>query len=86
MHNKKLVWDKICQGMVNAGYSSNVQQCHVKVNNLKQKYRKIRDGNKTSGFGSFPCPFNFIRGHPDFVICILVDVNRNNKTEWSMIA
>ena len=55
MRNKKLVWGKISQGMVNVGYSSSVKKCRVKVDNLKQKYRKIRDGNKISGFGSFPC-------------------------------
>ena len=31
------------------GYSRSTQQCRVKINNLKQKYRKIRDGNKISG-------------------------------------
>ena len=41
--------------MANGGYSRSVQQCRVKVNNLKQKHRKIRDGNKISRFGSFPC-------------------------------
>ena len=46
MRNKKLVWGKISQGMINAGYSSSVKKCRVKVDNLKQKYRKIRDGNK----------------------------------------
>ena len=49
MHNKKLVWDKISQGMADGGYSRSAQQCRVKINNLKQKYRKIRDGNKISG-------------------------------------
>ena len=55
MHNKKVVRDKISQGMVNAGYSSSVKKCRVKVDNLKEKYRKIRDGNKISGFNSFLC-------------------------------
>ena len=49
MHNKKLVWDKICQGMSDGGYSRSAQRCRVKVNNLKQKYRKIPKNNKTSG-------------------------------------
>ena len=49
MHNKKLVWDKISQGMADGGYSRSAQQCRVKINNLKQNYRKIRDGNKISG-------------------------------------
>ena len=49
MHNKKLVWDKISQGIADEGYSRSAQQCRVKINNLKQKYRKIRDGNKISG-------------------------------------
>ena len=48
MHNKKLVWDKISQGMADEGYSRSAQQCRVNINNLK-KYRKIRDGNKISG-------------------------------------
>jgi len=30
-------------------YSKSAQQCRVKINNLKQKYRKIRDGNNISG-------------------------------------
>ena len=45
LHNKNFVWDKISQGIGNAGYSSSVQQCRVKPNNLKQKYRKICDGD-----------------------------------------
>ena len=49
MHKKKLVWDKISQGMADRAYSRSTQQCRVKINNLKQKYRKIRDGNKISG-------------------------------------
>ena len=49
MHNKKLVWDKISQGMADGGYSRSAQQCRVKINNLKQKCHKIRDGNKISG-------------------------------------
>ena len=35
--------------MVNGGYSRSAQQCRDKVNNLKQKYRRICDGNKISG-------------------------------------
>jgi len=49
MHNKKLVWYKLNQGMANGGYLRSAQQCRVKINNLKQKYRKIRDRNKISG-------------------------------------
>ena len=49
MHNKKLVWDKISQRMADGEYSRSAQQCRVKINNLQQKYRKIRDGNKISG-------------------------------------
>ena len=49
MHNKKLVWDKTSQGMADEGHSTSAQQCRVNINNLKQKYRKIRDGNKISG-------------------------------------
>ena len=49
MHNKKLIWDKISQGMADGGYSRSAQQCRVKINNLKQKYLKICDGNKISG-------------------------------------
>ena len=49
MHNKKLVWDKIRQGMAEGGYSRSAQQWRVKINNLKQKYRKIHDGNKITG-------------------------------------
>ena len=49
MHNKKLVWDKMSQGIADGGYSRSAQQCRVKVNNLKEKYRMIRDGNKISG-------------------------------------
>ena len=44
MQNKKLVWEKISQGTADGGYSRSAQQCRVKINNLKQKYRKIRDG------------------------------------------
>ena len=49
MHNKKLVWDKISQGMADEGHSTSAQQCRVNINNLKQKYRKIRNGKKNSG-------------------------------------
>ena len=35
LHNKKIVWDKIGQGMANEGYSGSAQP---KINNLKQKY------------------------------------------------
>ena len=49
MHNKKLVWEKIIQGMADGEHSRSTQQCRVKVNNLKKKYRMIRDGNKISG-------------------------------------
>ena len=48
-HNKKLVWDNISEGMADGGYSRSAQQCRVKINNLKQKYRKICDCNKISG-------------------------------------
>ena len=49
MHNKKLVRETISQGVADGEYSRSAQQCRVKINNLKQKYRKIRDGNKISG-------------------------------------
>ena len=49
MHHKKLVWDKKSHKIVDGGYSRSAQQCRVKINNLKQKYRNIRDGNKISG-------------------------------------
>ena len=49
MHHKKLVWDKISHKIVDGWYSRSAQQCRVKINNLKQKYRNIRDGNKISG-------------------------------------
>ena len=29
MHNKKLIWDKISQGMADGGYSRSAQQCRV---------------------------------------------------------
>lgn len=45
MHNKKLVWYKLNQGTAIGGYLRNAQQCRVNINNHKQKYRKIRDGN-----------------------------------------
>ena len=35
--------------MADGGYSRRAQQCRVKINNLEQKYRKIRDGYKISG-------------------------------------
>ena len=49
MHSKKLIWEKISQGMANGGYSRSAQQCRDKINNVKQKYHKIREGNKISG-------------------------------------
>lgn len=47
--HKELIWDKISQGMADGGYSRSAQQCRVIINNLKQKYLKICDGNKISG-------------------------------------
>ena len=35
--------------MVDGEYWRSVHKCRVKINNLKLKYRKIRDGNKISG-------------------------------------
>ena len=35
--------------MAEEGYPRSSEQCRVKINNLKQKYGKIRDGNKISG-------------------------------------
>jgi len=35
--------------MADGGYSRGAQQCRVKINKLKQKYRKVRDGNKIAG-------------------------------------
>ena len=49
MRNKKLVWDKIIQGMADRGYSRSAQQGRVNVNNLKQKCCKIGNRNKMSG-------------------------------------
>ena len=34
--------------MANGGYSRSAQQCRDKINNVKQKYHKIREGNKIS--------------------------------------
>ena len=48
MHNKKLVWDKISQGMADGGYSRSAQQCHVRICNLKQK--KLQDSRRQKKF------------------------------------
>lgn len=37
------------QGMADGGYSRSAPQSRVKINNLEQKHRKIRDGNKIFG-------------------------------------
>jgi len=37
------------EGLADGGHSRSTQQCRVKINLLKQKYRKICDGNKISG-------------------------------------
>ena len=44
MHNKKLVWDKISQGMVDGGYSRSAKQCRGKINNLKKKQVRLNGG------------------------------------------
>ncbi len=49
VHNKKRIWDQISAEMIAAGYVRTGQQCRTKINNLKQKYRKIRDWNRVSG-------------------------------------
>lgn len=49
MHNKKRIWDQISAEMIAAGHVRTGQQCRTKINNLKQKYRKIRDWNRVSG-------------------------------------
>ena len=55
MHNKKLVWDKISQGMADGGYSSSAQQYHVKINTSSKniarfgtatKFLEINDKNR----------------------------------------
>jgi hypothetical protein len=48
LHNKKRIWDQISTEMITAGYVRTGQQCRTKINNLKQKYRKIRDWNRVS--------------------------------------
>ena len=35
--------------MADGGYSRRAEQGRLRVKNLKKKYRKIPDGNKTSG-------------------------------------
>ena len=35
--------------MADRAYSRSARQCRVKINNRKQKYHKIRDGNDKSG-------------------------------------
>lgn len=49
MHNKKPIWEQISAKMAAAGYTRSAQQCRIKINNLKQKYRKVRDSNRESG-------------------------------------
>ena len=36
MYNKKLVWDKISQGMADGGYSRSALQCRVIINVVVQ--------------------------------------------------
>ena len=48
MHNKKLAWNKISQGMADGGYSRSAQQCHVKISKLKQK--KSQDSRQQKKF------------------------------------
>ena len=56
-------WEKISQGMADGGYSRSAQQGLVKINKLKQKYRKIHDGNETSGNQRQECEmFEIISG------------------------
>ena len=95
MHNKKLVWDKISQGMADGGYSRSAQQCHVKISNLKRKYHKICDGKQnfwkpTTRMGDvWPCSLLktnlqtnsgcWLDGNPAYFIWIFANMNRTYK-------
>ena len=75
--------------MADGEYSRSAQQCRVKINNLKQKYRKIRDGDKISRnqrqeWEMFELMDRVLQtnggrwldGYPAYFIWIFADVNR----------
>ncbi|EMP31043.1 Zinc finger and SCAN domain-containing protein 29 [Chelonia mydas] len=48
---------KIAQGMGNKGYTRDIQQCHVKIKELRQAYQKTREANSHSGSEPQTCRF-----------------------------
>ena len=63
--------------MADGGYSRSAQQCHVKVNNLKQKYRKIGNGNKMDLVLGAILFFNFRLQVCPSLFVFFADVNEN---------
>ena len=57
VNKKKPIFDAIAAKLSEFGYMKTGEQCKTKKNNLLAKYRKVKDGNRTSGSGadnSFP--------------------------------
>ncbi|EMP30752.1 Zinc finger and SCAN domain-containing protein 29 [Chelonia mydas] len=51
------VFEKISSGMKDRDYNRDLQQCHVKIKELRQAYQKNREGNGHSGSEPQTCRF-----------------------------
>ncbi|KAM9171243.1 myb/SANT-like DNA-binding domain-containing protein 7 [Pangshura tecta] len=50
-------FEKISKGMKDRGYNRDLQQCHVKLKELRQAYQKTREANSHSGSEQQTCHF-----------------------------
>jgi len=53
----KQVFEKIGQRMKSKGYSRDIEQCKMKIKNLKKAYMNVKDYNSKSGNNKVTCPF-----------------------------
>ena len=53
----KVIYERIAKRLQEQGYECNWKQCRAKINNLKTKYREIKDNNKKTGRGRMSCNF-----------------------------
>ncbi|XP_074930189.1 myb/SANT-like DNA-binding domain-containing protein 7 [Chelonoidis abingdonii] len=60
LHSKRRnaqIFEKISKGMKDKGYNRDLQQCHVKLKELRQAYQRTREANGHSGSEAQTCRF-----------------------------
>lgn len=66
-----LVWPSILTKVNQHGSPKSIQQCKIKVRNLKAEYKRCKDRNKESGNSHHTCPFfeefDAILGHRNVI-------------------